>query len=74
MEPEEQGRVAGLTTATAGLGFIIGPVGGLFMYNQLGHVVPYYVAVVLSLIALALAWYHPGIKRVQNIVEMEPET
>nr|WP_138512499.1 MFS transporter [Maricaulis alexandrii] len=74
VEPEEQGRVAGLTTATAGLGFIIGPVGGLFMYNQLGHVVPYYVAVVLSLIALALAWYHPGIKRVQNIVEMEPDT
>jgi MFS family permease len=73
VNPEEQGRVAGLTTATAGLGFIIGPVGGLFLYNQMGHLVPYYVAVVLSVIALALAWLHPGIKRVQNIVEMKPE-
>lgn len=73
VNPEEQGRVAGLTTATAGLGFIIGPVGGLFLYNQMGHLVPYYVAVVLSLMALALAWLHPGIRRVQNIVEVKPE-
>ncbi len=73
VEPEEQGRAAGLTTATAGLGFILGPVGGLFMYNQLGHVVPYYVAAVLSLVALALAWLHPQIRRVQNFVEIKPE-
>jgi MFS family permease len=73
VEPEEQGRAAGLTTATAGLGFIIGPVGGLAMYNQLGHLVPYYVAVFLSIIALALAWLHPGIRRVQNVVEVKPE-
>ena len=73
VEPEEQGRVAGLTTATAGLGFIIGPVGGLFMYNQLGHLVPYYVAVVLSIIAAAIAWYHPGIRRAGEVVEVEPE-
>ena len=73
VKPEEQGRVAGLTTATAGLGFIIGPVGGLFMYNQLGHVVPYYVAFVLAAVTLGLAWLHPGIKRVANIVEVKPE-
>ena len=73
VEPEEQGRAAGLTTATAGLGFIIGPVGGLYMYHQLGHVVPYYIAIVLAVIATALAWLHPGIRRVRNIVEIKPE-
>ncbi|WP_233128221.1 MFS transporter [Maricaulis sp. W15] len=73
VEPEEQGRVAGLTTATAGLGFIIGPVGGLAMYNQLGHLVPYYVAIVLSVIAALIAWYHPGIRRAVDVVEIEPE-
>ena len=71
--PEEQGRAAGLTTATAGLGFIIGPVGGLFMYNQLGHVVPYYVAVILSVIAVLIAWYHPGVRRAVDVVAVEPD-
>tara|TARA_R110000868_G_scaffold101630_5_gene279750 strand:- start:28535 stop:29809 length:1275 start_codon:yes stop_codon:yes gene_type:complete len=73
VEPEEQGRVAGLTTATAGLGFIIGPVGGLFMYHQLGHHSPYIAAAILSLAALALAWWHPGIARVKSVVTVKTE-
>ncbi|WP_417498406.1 MFS transporter [Maricaulis sp.] len=71
--PEEQGRAAGLTTATAGLGFIIGPVGGLMMYHQLGHHSPYIAAAGLSIIALALAWLHPGIARVTSVVTVKPE-
>jgi MFS family permease len=73
VEPEEQGRVAGLTTATAGLGFIIGPVGGLLMYHQLGHHSPYIAAAVLSLAALALAWWHPGIAKVTTPVTVKTE-
>ena len=73
VEPEEQGRVAGLTTATAGLGFIIGPVGGLLMYHQLGHHSPYIAAAVLSVAALALAWWHPGIARVTSAVTVKTE-
>ncbi|MHA6288783.1 MFS transporter [Maricaulis sp. CAU 1757] len=73
VKPEEQGRVAGLTTATAGLGFIIGPVGGLFLYNQVGHLSPYALAAGLSVLALALAWLHPAIRRTAEIVEVELE-
>ena len=71
--PEEQGRAAGLTTATAGLGFIIGPIGGLMMYNQLGHFSPYYAAAALALIAAVLAWRHPGIARATQVVKLKPE-
>jgi MFS family permease len=71
--PEEQGRAAGLTTATAGLGFIIGPVGGLYMYHQLGHFSPYIAAAALSLIAAALAWFHPGIAQATKAVQIKPE-
>ena len=71
--PEEQGRVAGLTTATAGLGFIIGPVGGLFLYNQAGHLSPYMLGAVLSVIAAAIAWFHPRIKKAVEVVTLEPE-
>jgi MFS family permease len=73
VSPEEQGRAAGLTTATAGLGFIIGPIGGLMMYNQLGHFSPYIAAAVLALIAAVLAWLHPGIARATEVVKLKPE-
>jgi MFS family permease len=73
VSPEEQGRAAGLTTATAGLGFIIGPVGGLFMYHQLGHFSPYIAAAVLSAVAAALAWLHPGVARATQAVRLKPE-
>jgi MFS family permease len=71
--PEEQGRAAGLTTATAGLGFIIGPVGGLFMYHQLGHFSPYIAAAALGLIAMALSWLHPAIAKARTVVTLKPE-
>ena len=73
VSPEEQGRAAGLTTATAGLGFIIGPIGGLLMYNQLGHFSPYFAAAALALIAAVLAWLHPGIARATAVVKLKPE-
>jgi MFS family permease len=71
--PDEQGRAAGLTTATAGLGFIIGPVGGLFMYHQLGHFSPYIAAAILGLLAMALSWLHPAIAKARTVVALKPE-
>lgn len=71
--PEEQGRAAGLTTATAGLGFIIGPVGGLMLYNQLGPFSPYIAMAVLSVFAFLIAWFHPGIARATGAVKIKPE-
>jgi MFS family permease len=71
--PEEQGRAAGLTTATAGLGFVIGPVGGLFMYHQLGHFSPYIAAAILGLLAMILSWLHPAIAKARTVVTLKPE-
>ena len=71
--PDEQGRAAGLTTATAGLGFIIGPVGGLFMYHHWGHFSPYIAAAILSVFAMILAIKHPGIARATQVVKLKPE-
>lgn len=73
VKPEEQGRAAGLTTATAGLGFIIGPVGGLFLFNQLGMFAPYIAAAVLGSVAIVIAWFHPGIARAAEAVKIKPE-
>ncbi|MBO6846645.1 MAG: MFS transporter [Maricaulis sp.] len=71
--PEEQGRAAGLTTATAGLGFIIGPVGGLYLFTELGMFAPYLAAAALSVVAAAVAWFHPGVARATEAVKVKPE-
>lgn len=69
VSPEEQGRAAGLTTATAGLGFLIGPVGGLWIYHSLGHDIPYIMAAGLAVLSLVLAWMHPAIRRAGDAVK-----
>ncbi len=73
VSPEEQGRAAGLTTATAGLGFIIGPVGGLMLYNQLGPFSPYAAMAILSVFAFLIAWFHPAIAKATGAVKVKPE-
>ena len=73
VSPEEQGKAAGLTTATAGLGFIIGPVGGLMLYNQLGPYSPYIAMAILCVFAFAVAWFHPGVARATEAVKIKPE-
>ncbi|MBR9824394.1 MAG: MFS transporter [Alphaproteobacteria bacterium] len=71
--PEEQGRAAGMTTATAGLGFIIGPVGGLFLFSEFGMYAPYIASAALGAVAIVVAWFHPGVKRVGEAVKIKPE-
>jgi len=71
--PEEQGRAAGMTTATAGLGFIIGPVGGLFLFSHLGMYAPYIAAASLGVVAVLVAWFHPGVARAGEAVKIKPE-
>ena len=56
VEPEEQGRAAGLTTATAGLGFLIAPVTGLWLYQTVMPSAPFQLNAVLALAGLLLWW------------------
>ncbi|XBQ17575.1 MAG: MFS transporter [Oceanicaulis sp.] len=60
--PAEQGRAAGITTATAGLGFLIAPVTGLWLYQTLTPAAPFALNAALALAGLALAIFHPRIR------------
>lgn len=62
VEPEEQGRAAGLTTATAGLGFLIAPVTGLWLYQTVMPSAPFQLNAVLAFAGLLLAALHPRVR------------
>ncbi|WP_421790203.1 MFS transporter [Hyphobacterium sp.] len=71
--PEEQGRAAGSTTATAGLGFLVAPVAGLWLYQAVGPATPYMLNAVLAAGCTALAFLHPGIRSVTLIAKPHAE-
>lgn len=62
VKPEEQGRAAGLTTATAGVGFMIAPVTGLWLYQAVAPAAPFAVNVVLAAAGLMVAVLHPRVR------------
>lgn len=60
--PEEQGRAAGLTTATAGVGFLIAPITGLWLYQAVAPAAPFTLNAALAAIGLAVASLHPRVR------------
>ncbi|KAA5803921.1 MFS transporter [Alkalicaulis satelles] len=62
VSPEEQGRAAGLTTATAGVGFLIAPLTGLWLYQVLAPEAPFWLNAALGLVGLAVAFAHPRVR------------
>lgn len=73
VSPAEQGRAAGLTTATAGLGFLIAPVTGLWLYQAFGPATPFQLNAALTLIALILALVHPRVRLAASPVDDDHE-
>lgn len=71
--PEEQGRAAGSTTATAGLGFLVAPVAGLWLYQAYGPPTPYLLNAGLAAACAVLAFLHPGIRAVTLIAKPTAE-
>jgi MFS family permease len=59
---EEQGRAAGLTTATAGVGFMVAPVTGLWLYQTLAPEAPFVLNSVLAVLGLGVALLHPRVR------------
>lgn len=59
---DEQGRAAGLTTATAGVGFLIAPVTGLWLYQAVAPAAPFMLNAALAVAGLILAISHPRIR------------
>lgn len=62
VNPEEQGRAAGLTTATAGVGFMVAPVTGLWLYQTLAPEAPFVLNGILAVLGLVLALLHPRVR------------
>lgn len=69
VSPEEQGRAAGVTAATAGLGFLIAPLTGLWLYQAVGPTAPFMLNVALSVLAGAIALLHPRVRLAIKPVE-----
>lgn len=67
--PAEQGRAAGLTTATAGVGFLIAPITGLWLYQLLGPATPFQLNIALAIAAVAIAALHPRVRAASAPVE-----
>lgn len=63
VNPEEQGRAAGITTSTAGLGFMLAPIFGLWLYQSFGPSTPFELNMALALCALGVALAHPAVRR-----------
>lgn len=61
VSPEEQGAIAGLTGATAGAGFITGPIIGTSLYAWHPHA-PYYFAAALMLAMYGYALLSPQLR------------
>ena len=55
VEPHEQGGLAGLMGSAAGMGFVIGPLIGGFLY-RLEHTLPYWFASGVMLFVMVGVW------------------
>lgn len=73
VKPEEQGRAAGLTTATAGLGFLIAPITGLWLYQTVTPSAPFQLNAVLSLVGLLLAVLHPRVRAAASTLNRDED-
>lgn len=60
--PEEQGAVAGLGSATAGVGFVTAPAIGLGLYTEIGPSAPYWTLAILALLGTAIAAASGGVR------------
>lgn len=58
-----RGRGYGMYTFAQGLGFVIGPLLGGWLYDAAGHAVPFYLNGTVLLLAALLAWLLLGRKR-----------
>ncbi|MBI1339892.1 MFS transporter [bacterium] len=55
-EPEVQGDVAGLVTAANGMGFVVSPLFGLWMYENVDDAAPFAFCTIVLLMMAAYAW------------------
>jgi len=73
VNPEEQGRAAGLTNATAGVGFMIAPVTGLWLYQTYAPIAPLTLNALIALAGLALAVMHPRVRAAASVLKRDDE-
>ena len=54
---EQQGDVAGLVTAANGMGFVVSPLFGLWLYENVGRAAPFIFCTGLLVVLTAYAWF-----------------
>jgi len=54
---EQQGDVAGLVTAANGMGFVVSPLFGLWLYENVGRASPFIFCTGLLIVLTAYAWF-----------------
>jgi MFS family permease len=54
---EQQGDVAGLVTAANGMGFVVSPLFGLWLYENVGRASPFIFCTGLLVVLTAYAWF-----------------
>ncbi len=63
VEPPEQGRAAGLAAASAGVGFLVGPLTGLGVYQLVNPATAYGLGAAMAAASCALAFVSPAVRR-----------
>lgn len=70
---EQQGDVAGLVTAANGMGFVVSPVFGLWLYENIDGAAPFIFSTVLLVVMAGYAWFTaPAAVVGQDAVVKEP--
>ena len=70
--PEQQGDAAGYVTAANGMGFVVSPLFGLWMYDQVSPASPFIFCVVLTVILAAYAFFAaPRLGRLKKETDAE---
>ncbi|HCY56531.1 MAG TPA: hypothetical protein DF715_13780 [Oceanicaulis sp.] len=63
-----------MTAATAGLGFLIAPLSGLWLYQAVGPTAPFMLNIVLSVVALGVAVFHPRVRVAAQPFEQDEDS
>jgi len=73
VNPDEQGRAAGLTNATAGVGFLIAPVTGLWLYQTYAPPAPLVLNAILGAAGLVIAVIHPRVRAATSVLKRDDD-
>ncbi len=73
VSPRDQGAIAGLIGSTAATGHILNPFIAIPLYNYVAPQAPFVLAMVLMVVILLMAVFHPVVKDIKSNVEEDED-